>query len=532
MATFGEDLVKLLKAYGIDHAFGIPGVHTVELYRGLQDSGILHVTPRHEQGAGFMAYGYAIATGKPAACFLITGPGLVNAATAIGEARAESVPMLVVATNNELAHLGMDGGQLHATKSQIAVADQVSDSTHQLLDQKNVSQVLGRMFSRFHATRPGPAYLEIPLNLLSEPSQITAEAWARANRPSPDPDVIDRATDLLSGARKVILLVGGGASDAADLVREVCEKLDCPVVTTTSGKGVLPEDHPLSLGAALPFQPVQDFVRDADVVLAVGTEMAETDTLYTYSSYDIDGALIRIDIDVDQLARNFRPELPILADASAALSAISRGLPDVAVRDKPAAEVVADLKARLTGQWIPGADAHKRVLDIVRAVLDDNAVLSTEECQLGYTANQYYPCRRPRTYIHPTGYGTLGPAMPAGIGAKIGLPDRQVAVIAGDGSFLYTLGELAVAAELGLPLPIVIWNSGGYTEIANYMDRFGIERVGVDHKPVDFVAIGESFSCLGFHPDSESSFRQALEAGLSANKPSIIELRDTDDWLT
>ena len=533
MASFGEDLVKLLESYGITHAFGIPGVHTVELYRGLPGSNITHVTPRHEQGAGFMAYGFAVASGRPAACFLITGPGLANAATAMGEARSESVPMLVVATNNETSHIGLDSGYLHATKSQMGIAQAVSDFTHQLLAQSNATSILGQMFSRFHAARPGPAYLEIPLDLLSQPSTLEMEKWPVASRPSPDKKALAQAAKLLMEASRPVILAGGGTSDASSSVLALCEYLDCPVITTTSGKAVLSEEHELSLGASLPFQPVQDYINEADVVLAIGTEMAETDTLYTYSKYQIGGALIRIDIDVDQLNRNYKPELGILSDASAALEAmlaiLKSDLP--APLSRSGRDIVGDLKSRITGQWIPGADQHKKVLDILREVLDDDAILSTEECQLGYTANQYFKCRQPRTYIHPTGYGTLGPALPAGIGAKLALPDRQVVVISGDGSFLFTVGEMASAAELGIALPIIIWNSGGYREIASYMDKFGIERVGVDFKTPDFPTLAKGFNCRGCHPDSAEAFREAVIKALEAPMPTIIEIQDSDDWL-
>ncbi len=172
------------------------------------------------------------------------------------------------------------------------------------------------------------------------------------------------------------------------------------------------------------------------------------------------------------------------------------------------------------------------MLDILREVLDDDAILATEECQLGYTANQYFKCRQPRTYIHPTGYGTLGPALPAGIGAKLALPDKQVAVISGDGSFLFTVGEMASASELGMALPIIIWNSGGYREIAGYMDKFDIERVGVDFETPDFPTLAKGFNCFGCHPESAGSFRDALIKALAAPKPTIIEIQESDSWLS
>lgn len=533
MRTFGQDLPAFLARHGITHAFGIPGVHTVELYRGLPGSGIVHVTPRHEQGAGFMAYGYGFATGRPAACFLITGPGLANAATAIAEARSESIPVLVIATNNGRRHLGLDAGRLHETKSQMAIGAQLADVAHQLLDQANLPSVLGRAFSRFKAGRPTPAYLEIPLDLLTEPSTFDKTPWPPATPPSPDAAAVALAADRLTEAGRPIVLLGGGAVDAAKEALALVERLDCPVVTTTAGKGVVSEDHPLSLGASLPFRPVQDYLKGADVVLAVGSELAETDTLYTYTEYELGDGLIRIDIDLDQLSRNYRPRLAILSDAGRALSALDAALAahPRPPRQTPGAQIAAGLRSRLTDQWLPGADAHKRVLDILRDVLADDAIVVSEECQLGYTANQYFRCRRPRTYLHPSGYGTLGPGVPAAAGAKIGCPDRQVVAIVGDGGFLFTAGELAAAVEQRLALPIVMWNSGGYREIANYMDRHQIERIGVDLKTPDFVALARSFGAIGLRPEGPEAFKKVLVEALTAPVPTLIELSDDAAWL-
>jgi len=526
MSTFGEDIPKLLERYGVEHVFGIPGVHTVELYRGLPNSRIRQVTPRHEQGAGFMAYGYAMATGRPGVCFVISGPGLVNIATALGEAYSDSVPILVLAANNEISHLGLGGGRLHETKSQISIAEQVTGFAHQLLDQRNFPAVLGRTFSRFNACRPQPACIEIPLNLLTEPSGIKLDPWPPAPRPAPDAAAIEAAARLLEAARRPIILLGGGAVDAAEEARSLARLLDAPVVTTTSGKGILSEDDPLSLGASLPFAPVQDYLKRSDAVLAIGTEMSETDTLYTYTRYEIGENLIRVDIEADQLSRNYKPKVPILADAGPAIAALAARLSAVRHDNRAGmgADIAADIRARLSGQWIPGAEAHKRILDAMRADLSDDAVLSVEECQLGYTACQYFKCRKPRTFIYPSGYGTLGPAVPAAIGAKLGLPERQVVAIAGDGSLLFTLPELVAAVELRLSLPVIVWNNRSYAEIAFDMDRKNIQRTGVELTTPDFQLVAKGFGCRAKRPESLAAFRTALREALAAPVPTVIEL--------
>jgi thiamine pyrophosphate-dependent acetolactate synthase large subunit-like protein len=473
MKKFGQTFMEILELYGITHSFGIPGAHTIELFRGHKDRGIQHVTPRHEQGAGFMAYGYGLATGRPAACLLITGPGLVNAATAMGECRSESVPSLFVATNNAVKDLGMDHGRLHQAKSQIAIANELSDSCHLLLEQSNVNSVLGGVFSRFNAGRPGPAYIEIPIDLLSQETETEPVFWPAASPPAPDEHAIRNAASAIRNARQPVIIFGGGARGAAVEALELVSLIGCPVVTTTAGKGVIPSSHPLNLGATLPFSAIHQYLEEADLVLAVGTELSDTDTLYTFNHYSIGDGLIRIDIDIAQLSRNFCPQLAILSDAKLALSSL---LAEIRSKDfesniPTAKALVESLKTKTTAEWIPGATKHKRVIDIISEVVAADAIIFTDECQLGYTANQYYPSEKPGCYFHPMGYGTLGVALPAAIGASIGCPGRQVITIVGDGSFLFSVQELVTAVEMGITLPIIVWNNKGYGAIADMMDE-------------------------------------------------------------
>ena len=200
-----------------------------------------------------------------------------------------------------------------------------------------------------------------------------------------------------------------------------------------------------------------------------------------------------------------------------------RALPDGQQRGQ-GVSFVQSIKSQLSGEWIPGADAHKKILDAMRDLLDDDAVLTAEECQLGYTACHYYKCRKPRTFIYPSGFGTLGPALPAAIGAKLGLPDRQVVAIVGDGSFLFTIGELAAAVEMKLSIPVILWNNQGYGEIAYDMDRKKISRIGVDLLTPDFPAVARGFGCRAGKPESLDDFRSLLRDALRVPVPTLIEL--------
>lgn len=525
MKTCADAILAMLEGYGIDTAFGIPGVHTINFYDGFASSRVRHVTPRHEQAAAQMAYGYALATGRPAVCVLITGPGLVNALSAVGEAHANSVPMLVLAADNLVAELGMGEGRLHETRAQWRMADEVTAFTHLVLDRRTLPQVLARAFGVFAAARPRPVCIDLPRNIASEPADFPAEAWPLPRRPAPDPSAIAEAWALLRDAENPVLMLGGGAAGDPAVATALAEALDAPVVTSIAGKGIVPESHPLSLGATLPFRPVQDLVRESDVVCAIGTELSETDALLFYENYRIDGKLIRVDIDPAQLNVNHRPHLPILGDAAAAMALLLKHAGDTrSGRRERGAETVTRLRRAVDAKWPAAARGHIKVLDRIRAVLPEDGIVSADSTQIAYTGCHAFPCHAPGTWLFPVGYGALGCGLPVAIGAKVGAPDRPVVALAGDGGFLYTVEELAVAAELKLPLPVILWDSRGYAEIAQEMDRQQVRRVGVDFPSPDFLAIARGFGCHAVEPDGLDALEKALSTALAADRPTLIRV--------
>lgn len=527
--TTADAILRLMESYGIDTIFSIPGVHTVDFYRSLPDRRIRHVTPRHEQGAAFMAYGYAFATGRPACCMLITGPGLLNAATGIAEAYSNSMPMFVIAANNLRAELGVGRGALHETKSQAAVQEQIAAFTHTLLDTGNVTEVFHRAMSMMHVGRPRPAILEIPRDLLSAMTDKPGSDVPDIHRPAPDPEGVRKAAALLANAKSPLIIAGGGARGAAPEILALAERLAIPVVTTNTGKGILAESHPLSLGSSLPFTPVQEAVAKADVVLAVGTELGETDLLYTGKAYRIAGKLIRVDIDPRQLTMNFLPALALLSDAGAALRALlaEEIAPAAAVLQTERRAWVNALKARLTEGWSAESAHHKQVLAMLAQVLDADALICANSTQLAYTGNHFFPSRLPGGWLFPNGYGTLGSAMPAAIGAKIGCPDRQVLAIVGDGSFLYSIEELTTAVENRLGLPIILWNNRAYGEIRDAMIAADIPTVGVDLYTPDFITIAQGFGCRALKAQSLEEVAEEVRQAFGRTQPTLIQI-DTD----
>src|SRR5471032_3607687 len=328
MATCGEVLVKLLENYGVEQVFGIPGVHTVELYRGLARSSINHVTPRHEQGAGFMADGYARTSGKPGVCFIITGPGMTNITTAMGQAYADSIPMLVISSVQSRSQLGGGRGKLHELANQSAMIAGVAAFSHTLMSAEELPGVLARAFALFQAGRPRPVHIEIPLDVLVENADaLLGSEPVSVARAGAAPAAVKQMSQWLAAAKRPLILAGGGAIEAAAELTRLAERLGAPVALTINAKGMLPAAHPLLIGSTQTLVATRALVAEADVVLAIGTELAETDYDVTFAGgFEIPGTLLRIDIDPDQTVRNYPPQIALVADAQIAAQALLAAL--------------------------------------------------------------------------------------------------------------------------------------------------------------------------------------------------------------
>lgn len=531
MTTTGEVLLRFLEANGIDTVFGIPGVHTVELYRGLPDTTLRHVTPRHEQGAGFMADGHARASGRPAACFVVTGPGMTNILTAMGQAHGDSVPMLVVSSVNRTGQLGMGQGRLHELPAQRAMAAGVSAFSHTLLSPDQLPEVLARAFALFSAARPRPVHLEIPIDVLkADARHLAVRRFPRVEPPGPAPARIARAAEMLRDAKRPLIVLGGGAVEAGEPALALVELLRAPFINTVNAKGVMPPGHILHMGENFAFAPLREALRNADVVLAVGTEFGETEMYPDPQELRFGGKLIRIDIDPEQTMRVHPADVPIVSDARTALDALLKATraASIARGGRIRAGQVRDAVRSL---WWPAVAAHRRVLDAVDRALPD-AVIAGDQTQPVYGGNQFYAPARPRSWFNAsTGYGTLGYALPAAIGAKLAVPERPVVALTGDGGFQFTLPELATAVEAEVPVIVLLWNNRGYGEIKTYMTETGVRPVGVDLVTPDFIAITKGFGCAADRADGLDHLEELLRASAGRRVPTLIEIDEAAPFL-
>lgn len=524
--TVGEVLVDLLEANGVEVVFGIPGVHTVELYRGLAGSRIRHVTPRHEQGAGFMADGYARVSGKPGVALVITGPGLTNTITAMAQARQDSIPMLVISGVNRRDSLGHGRGMLHELPDQHGMIKTLALYTHTLLNPADLPAVVDRAFAVLTSGRPGPVHIEIPTDVMS--AQIETGAWraAAATRPRADAETLQRAAILCAHASRPVILAGGGAVTAEEEIRTLAERIGAPVVTTVNARGML-AGHPLRVPASPSLKAVRRLLSDADLVVAFGTEMGPTD-------YDVnlDGglprlrSLIRVDIDAAQLSRRPYAGLAILSSAKTAAAGIAGFLGDD-VRPTDGARRAESVRRHAWAELTPKMHVEIGIVAAIYGTLPQ-AIVVGDSTQAVYAANYYCEAPRPRSWFNAaTGYGTLGYAPGAAIGAALAEPGATVVCLVGDGGFQFTLAEIGTAADAGVNVVFLVWNNDGFQEIENFMVDAGIVPVGVKPSAPDFSAVAAAYGLPAERLAAVADLPAALERAAARGGPSLIEIHQT-----
>ena len=534
--SVGRYIVALLAANGIDTVFGIPGVHNLELYRGIAATGLRHILVRHEQNAGFAADGFARVSGRPAAAFVISGPGLTNILTAAAQAKTDSVPMLIIASTPVESSLAKGWGVLHELDDQRTMAAGVAGTARSARSAEDARDHLREAFASFQLGRQRPAYLEIPLDLLAQSTALRPERFAQVGGgPQPALAVVEQARDLLAGAQRPMIVAGGGARAAGTQLCRLVETLDAYLVTTVAGKGLLPESHPANLGASLQFRATQELVARADVVLAVGTELSETD-FYSGTRLEMTGRLIRIDVDATKLADHYAADVGIWGDARASLEALLQAFADSdpgrstppLPRWRSELGPAATHRARIDEQFNAGARTCARLLAAVRAAIPDDAAVFTDMTQAAYLGNYAFAADKPGTWFHPSGYGTLGYALPAAIGALVAGPGRPVVALAGDFGIQFTSQELATAVELKLSLPIVIWNNGALGQIRDDMIAAGIPPTGVvGHNP-DFVALARAYGAHAERPRGPAELTAAIQSALQRRGPTVLEAVEAD----
>jgi thiamine pyrophosphate-dependent acetolactate synthase large subunit-like protein len=529
----GQALVAALHGHGVDTVFGIPGTHNLTAFAALAEYGIRTVLTRHEQGAGYAADGYARVSGRPGVCLTTSGPAILNAAAAAAQAWSDSVPVLFVSPGLPTDHPGLGNGYLHEVRDQRAALGSIVAYSHRVGSVAEIPRAVAAAFAAMTGGRPRPVHLEIPLDLLEATAPVEPVAPVPLARAVPPAAELAEAARLLAAAERPVLLVGGGAKAAAGPLRALAERLGAPVLTTANGKGVLDEDHPLAVGAGLHQPSARRLAEDADVVLAVGTELAPSD-LWT-GPYTLTGTLVRIDIDAAAVTTNADPAVRLVGDAADTLDALVKRLVSGIGRDsdqyhsqgQARAEVA---RAALRADAAAEGAAYRDILAALAPVVNGSTVIagdSTMVCYYGALSG--LAVHRAAGFLYPTGGGTLGYGLPAAIGAKLAEPRSRVIAILGDGGIMFTVAELAAAAQLGLALPVLVVDNGGYGEIRNEMVERGDPVTAVDlgsaeFGSVDFAALARAMGCHGLRIDDPADLTAAVTEALAADRPTVLWL--------
>ena len=519
--ALGVRITEMLAARGVTHIFGIPGVHNQELYRGFPTSGINHVLARHEQGAGFMADGYARATGKPGVAYVITGPGLLNILTPLGQAYSDSVPVLVISSCLDDATARR--GQLHQMLDQRGAGTTVCAASDVAQSAEAAYALIDRAFAAFSLERKRPRYIQVPIKVLEGPAPPAPEAPSAPSGHVVGPDVSE-VTALLAQARKPLFIFGGGArfDDVHDVVAGILASTQAAVFTTYAGRGIARSDYPYFCGSFLGQGGSVSVLSDADLVIAVGTELSECDLWRDQLGHR--APLVRVDIDAEVLSDRHSADIRLQADGQAFLRALQTELTDTKSTSEWSIADLEDARAR----WKAAANATYHgvapIADALRAALPDDTMIYSDMTQFAYAAKEIWDMPAPGLWHHPTGFGTLGYALPAAIGGKIGRGALPTLAIAGDYGLQYTINELATAVELGLSLPILVWDNGALGAIADSMTSAQIAPNAVIAKNPDFLALAWAYGANAVQPATISELCQVVLAALSADGPTVIRM--------
>ena len=476
------------------------------------------IVTRHEQAAGYMAYGYAAASGRAGAYCVVPGPGFLNTTAALATAYGASAPVLCLSGQIPSRHIGRGTGLLHEIPDQLGIMQRLTKWAARIEAPQDAARLVAEAFAQMATGRPRPD------GARDADGRHGAGGLARGRpggtRPTPPPRARSRRHrargGLLNGARRPMIFVGGGAQGASPLVRELAERLGAPVVAGWMGQGVIDgrSELALNLTAAHRLWP------EVDVALAVGSRFQRVQTDW---GLDADLKVIRIDLDPTEITRHARPEVALLADAGTALKAL---LPQIRTVDRQAwrtrvADTRAEVQALLRRELAP----QLGFIDAIRAALPEDGILVEDLTQIGYVARIAYPVHGPRQYLTSGYQGTLGLSYPTALGAKIAWPERAVVAIAGDGGFMYNVQELATAAQYGIPVVAMVFNDGAYGNVRRIQrEMYGNRVIASDLRNPDFVRLAESFGLSARRAASADELGDALARALAARRPALIEV--------
>jgi acetolactate synthase-1/2/3 large subunit len=542
--TVADAIVKELLQAGVEAVFGIVSIHNMPIYDAiLRDGNIRPVTARGESGAVNMADAYARATGKLGVVITSTGSGAGNGAGSLSETWNSGTPLLHITGEADSNYIGTDQRYIHEAKDQLKMMEGVNKAAYLLKRPKQIIPFMRKAIKEALTVPTGPVTVSIPTNFQARiiPNNQLVEVEAvqnskvKINIPA---DVVERIAE----AKRPIVWAGNGviASGASEELQKLVNKIQPAVVTSESGKGSIPENHPLCIGNFAFFPQVEELLQKSDLLISVGVRFRGSET--NGWTLPVPENHINIDLNPNAFNRNFDTLYTLNGDAKAVLGEINRKLvhkvitPEAAYVDevKSAREAVRDdLKTQI--------GPYGEIADIMREQLPENTILVTDVTIPGYTwGNKLIDIYEPRDYLYMTG-GGIGQGLPMAIGAQIGQPDKKVVLIAGDGGFMVNASEMITAIQEEAPVIVLLFDDGGYGILRYYQEAAYGRRTSVDLKNPDFVMMAKS---MGFESEkvrSVNEFKEGLVNAIASKKPymvvvdveavGVLEYKDSDEYI-
>jgi acetolactate synthase I/II/III large subunit len=528
--TGGMAIVDALIANGIERVYGLPGAQMYPLFDALhqRSNRIRTYGARHEQTCGYMAFGEARSTGRPGVFAVVPGPGVLNTAAALVTALGCCAPVLCITGQVPSQFLGRGRGHLHEIPDQLATLRSITKWAARIKRIEDAPAVINEAFRQMLSGRPGPVAVEMAWDVMAASARVTPLPAARIPAsPPPSPNEIEAAADLAATAKHPMIMVGSGAQHAGAAVLGLAELLDAPVAAFRGGRGVIPENHPLSVSS----YTANRLWPACDLLIGIGTrlELPYMRWAGMMSLIDRPAApphLIRIDIDPAEMNR-LVPHAGIVADAEVGTRALLVAL----TKARPRASTSRDARHRIATEKTAARIAIEKVqpqlayLDVIRACLPDDGFFVPELSQVGFTSYFSFDVRQPRTYVSEGYQGTLGFGFPTALGVKAAHPDRAVVSVTGDGGFMFAMQELATAAQENIALVTLLFNNGAYGNVLrDQQTSFGNRVIGAELVNPDFMAIASAFGIEGHRVASPEALAPVLITALTSTRPVLIEI--------
>lgn len=518
--TGGDALVKGLHRWGVDTMFGVPGVQLDEFFDGMSRGGgdIRLIHTRHEQGAAYMALGYAMVTGRPGVCAVVPGPGVLNAGAALATAYACNARVLCLTSTVNSALIDRRYGALHEINDQTGLLRNLTKWSARATKASDIPALLDEAFRQLLTGRPQPVALEVPPDILAQTAMMAyPEELPALTNPAIDPEQIAQAAAICAQAKNPMIVIGSGALEAGPEIRRLAEVLQAPVVSRHMGRGALrsDDDYALPAAVALPTWP------EVDVVIGIGTRLTQL------REWGQDDALkvVRIDLDQAEITRISSPTIGVCADAAETTALLADALAAQGVSRASRVPEFAALKAAFREEIERDIQPQVGYLDVIRAAMEEDDIFVDEMTQVGYASRYALPIYEPRTYVNSSYQGTLGYGYATALGAQAGAGKRRVFSVNGDGGFMYTMPELATAVLHNIPLIAIVFSDGNFGNVRRIQTNKYAGRVIASHlHNPDFAALADNFGALGIRAEGPEGLRIALEQAKAHGGPVLIEV--------